>query len=593
MKWILKHPDRFIHEIQELEKLEQSVDWLSIKYTHSADDELFEVQFNIDAHGKIYEGKMAYPAVFPNSPPILRPRNAEERWSGHQYAAGGSLCLQWRSDNWNSNVTGAEMLLSVYELLQTEKNPVSITMAPSAHSITEGQAFRSSYFRAVVTNNFLDSINEYHNGAKIEILAKSLFSNSVIVDFVFKVNNNSLGEKVLSDIPSGISESTVLRGVEIKGWLFKCDSFENYSKIETAQDLVNVIQNAGQDPSGVLVRNESDTEYESRTIIICGITPESIRHFSINSVIRNLIIENKVILPTQRSETRLSPDHLTFSELKVGVVGLGSIGGKICISLARSGFKNFVLLDDDLLKPNNLVRNELSWAEVGMHKVQAIKQKLALIAPDIKVEAIEQRIGGQESSLTAATSLKKLTSCNLIVDATANPDAFLYLSSIANDYKIPMVWGEVFAGGYGGLIARARPDLDPNPIAVRNSLYSFLSTQEPAPFQKANGYDGDSGTPLIAHDGNVGLIATSMTNLIIDTALLKNPSEYPYAIYLIGMKKTWIFTQPFDVRPVEAIGDGWTADKISSTEKTTEALSLLITKLKEKGRDGSDPTSGT
>lgn len=593
MKWILKHPDRFIHEIQELEKLEQSVDWLSIKYTHSADDELFEVQFNIDAHGKVYEGKMAYPAVFPNSPPILRPRNIDDRWSGHQYATGGALCLQWRSDNWNNNVTGAEMLLSVHKLLDTEKNPENIEVAPSAHSVTQGQSFRNSYFRAVVTNDFLESINSYPNNTKTELSVKSVFNTSVIVDFVFKVNVKSLGEKVISDIPIGVTDNTVLRGYEIKGWLFKSEFFDENFRIETAEDLVELIRNAGFDETDILTKNETSNEYETRSIVISGTTPDSIRHYSINSIFKNLINENKVILPSQLSEKRLPDDHLKFSELKLGIVGLGSIGSKICISLARSGFKNFILLDDDLLKPNNLVRNELSWAEVGMHKVQAIKQKLTLIASDIKVEAIEQRIGGQESSLTAATSLKKLSNCNLIIDATANPDAFLHLASIANDYKIPIVWGEVFASGYGGLIARARPDLDPNPMAVRDSLYSFFGSQEPAPFQKADGYDGDSETPLTAHDSNVGLIATSMTNLIIDTALMVNPSEYPYAIYLIGMKKTWIFTQPFDVRPVEAVGPGWTVDNPTTPEKTAEVLNLLLNKLKEHGNDESDPTCGT
>ncbi|MFX5764972.1 ThiF family adenylyltransferase, partial [Acinetobacter baumannii] len=60
---------------------------------------------------------------------------------------------------------------------------------------------------------------------------------------------------------------------------------------------------------------------------------------------------------------RLPAQFSNINDAKIVIVGLGSLGSKIAISLARSGCKNFLLIDDDILAPQNLVRNELNWLD--------------------------------------------------------------------------------------------------------------------------------------------------------------------------------------------------------------------------------------
>jgi len=38
--------------------------------------------------------------------------------------------------------------------------------------------------------------------------------------------------------------------------------------------------------------------------------------------------------------------------------------------------------------------------------------------------------------------------------------------------------------------------------------------------------------------------------------VLREPlsSEYPYSAYVIGLRKEWLFDQPFDTRPVDVSG---------------------------------------
>ena len=183
-----------------------------------------------------------------------------------------------------------------------------------------------------------------------------------------------------------------------------------------------------------------------------------------------------------------------------------------------------------------------------------------------------------ESALVAAAALKDLASCDVLIDATANPSVFLRLASIAKTHRRPLCWGELFAGGIGGMIIRARPDVDPNPAAVRASVLHHLEQLPPAPYQQARGYDIEDQQPLIAYDSDVGQIASALTRFALDTALQRNPSDFPYAAYLIGLRKAWIFSQPFDTHPIEVCGAGWESESDPSVvdNDRKEAIQVLL-----------------
>lgn len=582
MELLTKYPDRFIRECAELDNLAQEVDWLIFSWSISPESLCLEVQLDITVHDRVYKARMGYPAVFPNAPLYIRPRDPSEKWSNHQFGAGGSLCLQWRADNWSSEVTGADIVRSAYELLHTENIPATPGVVPSAHRLTEGQSARNSYFRLIVTNDAIAVIKGLQNQVKVEFKVNSIFSGAGQVAFITNIKIAEEINHTVQDIPAGITGVSSLFSIEGKGWLFKSDAFDFPVTISSVDELIKVISDAGQDISDVAVQNEGTQKYEKRTIILYGNKTGRLHQFSILSYSDNPLKEYKIIFPSPSNETRLPEEYKKLPELKVGIIGLGSMGSKVAISLARSGIRKFVVVDDDFLKLENLVRHELSWQEVGLHKVDAIENALNLTMPNLEIEVLNHRIAGQEPPIKAARALQSLSQCDLLLDATANPEAFLHIAAIANAYKIPMCWGEVFSGGYGGLIARARPDIDPNPIAVRDSFYEYLSKQEPAPFQLERGYDAEAEAPSIAYDSNVGVIATALTNLIIDTALQKKPSEYPVPVYLIGMKKMWIFTQPFDTRPIAVTGDGWKEETPATVEASVAAVKLLLEKLNEK-----------
>jgi sulfur-carrier protein adenylyltransferase/sulfurtransferase len=154
-----------------------------------------------------------------------------------------------------------------------------------------------------------------------------------------------------------------------------------------------------------------------------------------------------VLPPDDVTSTRLPAEYERLKSIRVGIIGMGSLGSKVAVSRARSGLRRFLLIDDDVLMPGNICRHELCWAAAGVHKVEAVQEALDLIAPDMDVIVRVHRLGGQESSMVAAAALKDLGSCDLIVDATANPSVFLLAATVAGEKWHPMCWGEVFAGG--------------------------------------------------------------------------------------------------------------------------------------------------
>lgn len=589
MKWAMRDSARFLHEYAELERLAGEAEWLSTAWRVGSDCTI-EVDIDLIVHKHIYKARLSYPDIFPNSPPYIRPRDQSERWTNHQYGAGGSLCLQWRADNWQPHVTGADLVRSAFELLSTERHPEQPGAVLSAHRVTEGQSMRSEKHRFVATPGLLAALAILPLQSSSILKTHTLLHKSATVAFISEVTIPNSSVQTIKDLPSGIASYFPLFAWKGEGWAFRSDAIPTGVRIVSVDDLLCILEGAKFAIDTVLEKEEGSNKYKERLILLLGADVSSIRIFSIIAGEQPVLHEYTPILPPTQA-ARLPPEHEQLAAVRFGIVGLGSIGSKITVSLARSGARRFLLVDDDYLAPGNICRNELSWGSAGVHKVNAVSDALSLISGEIDVDIRVHRVAGQESAMAAAAALKDLAACDVLIDATANPEVFLRLAAVAKLNRRALCWGELFAGGCGGLIARARPDLDPNPLAVRSAIYTYFDTLSPAPFKQVGGYDVEQEQPLIAYDSDVGQIATLLTRFALDTALQRNPSQFPYPAYVIGMRREWDFDQPFDTRPIRADGDGWDDVAVPSTNTDRDTtikmlLDILGTQLAE-----SSPTS--
>ena len=82
----------------------------------------------------------------------------------------------------------------------------------------------------------------------------------------------------------------------------------------------------------------------------------------------------------------LKPEDLSLIQSKkIGIGGAGGLGYNCAMILARSGFKNLEIIDQDLIDASNLNRQQYYTAEIGLPKVETLKKRLLDINPDANI----------------------------------------------------------------------------------------------------------------------------------------------------------------------------------------------------------------
>lgn len=89
-----------------------------------------------------------------------------------------------------------------------------------------------------------------------------------------------------------------------------------------------------------------------------------------------------------RTELLLGKDAMEkLRGSRVGVFGIGGVGGYVCEALVRSGVGAFDLIDDDKVCLTNLNRQIIATrSTVGKYKTEVMKERMLDINPEIKVE---------------------------------------------------------------------------------------------------------------------------------------------------------------------------------------------------------------
>lgn len=129
-----------------------------------------------------------------------------------------------------------------------------------------------------------------------------------------------------------------------------------------------------------------------------------------------------------------------IARLRIGIVGLGSVGCMVAEALARIGIKKLTLIDPDKVETHNLDR--LLYAgkqDVGEYKVELASKHLrnSATAENFEVQTHTDPIQ-YESSYTAALD------CDLLFSAVDRPLPKDLVNRIAYAHCIPVISGGVF-----------------------------------------------------------------------------------------------------------------------------------------------------
>ena len=140
--------------------------------------------------------------------------------------------------------------------------------------------------------------------------------------------------------------------------------------------------------------------------------PESIRERLARQI--TLIGEEKVLLLLNSS---------------VCLIGLGGVGGYVAEMLARAGVGKLVLVDHDTVSVSNLNRQIIALhSTVGMKKTDALKDRIADIAPEAQVIAFDTFVTSEN-----ADALLESADCGIVVDAIDNVSAKVALALSAKN----------------------------------------------------------------------------------------------------------------------------------------------------------------
>ncbi|MBL8163650.1 MAG: ThiF family adenylyltransferase [Anaerolineae bacterium] len=151
-----------------------------------------------------------------------------------------------------------------------------------------------------------------------------------------------------------------------------------------------------------------------------------------------------------RVERLIGSDNLgKLRQKRVGIIGLGSGGGFVALSLAMSGVGKFVLMDDDLLEAGNVVRHVADQRDVGRPKAEAVADLLRQRNPNVQVET---RIGRLETNLDALDGL------DIVVSGLDGEGPKYVLNQACLERGLTAIYAGVYERGEGGDVVIIRPN---------------------------------------------------------------------------------------------------------------------------------------
>jgi molybdopterin/thiamine biosynthesis adenylyltransferase len=135
-------------------------------------------------------------------------------------------------------------------------------------------------------------------------------------------------------------------------------------------------------------------------------------------------------------------DQAALLRARVGVVGLGGLGGTVAEVLARMGVGRLTLVDRDRFEESNLNRQLLSTVDgLGQLKSEAAQARVGRINPSVDVNALAEFV-------TADNAEAVLEGCNVVVDCLDNLRTRFVVEDACRRIGCPLVSAAV-AGASG------------------------------------------------------------------------------------------------------------------------------------------------
>ncbi|MCC7210026.1 MAG: ThiF family adenylyltransferase [Anaerolineae bacterium] len=194
-----------------------------------------------------------------------------------------------------------------------------------------------------------------------------------------------------------------------------------------------------------------------------------------------------------RVERLLGEDALAqLAKKSVAIVGLGSGGGFVALSLAMSGVGRFVLIDDDDVALTNVVRHVADLRDVGRPKVEAVADLIKHRNPSAQVETIVGRIEDHTAELKGV---------DLVVVGVDGELVKYTINEVCRAEGLHAIYAGVYERGEGGDVVLIHPDHGPCYACWARQLREDVAAQSAKETTDPGEADLDYG--MIGPDGTI------------------------------------------------------------------------------------------
>ncbi len=133
--------------------------------------------------------------------------------------------------------------------------------------------------------------------------------------------------------------------------------------------------------------------------------------------------------------------HARIKRTTVGIAGCGGLGSSVAIALARIGVGHLIIADFDVVEPSNLNRQQYFIDQIGLPKVEALRDNLSRINPYVRITHHFER-------LTPVNIPELFGSVDVMVEAfdEADQKAMLAQTFLSRVSGKPLVMGSGMAG---------------------------------------------------------------------------------------------------------------------------------------------------
>lgn len=142
----------------------------------------------------------------------------------------------------------------------------------------------------------------------------------------------------------------------------------------------------------------------------------------------------------------------------VTLIGCGSLGSTMAVSLARAGVGNFQLFDPDKLSPVNIARHQAGLKDLGRSKVSVMRDIIHGINPSIGVEIFPFDIVNSTEGYEAFTN--SAVNSDIIICTTDTDDSRILVNDFAVNNRIKAIQAGLHERAKSGIVHVYEPDSD-------------------------------------------------------------------------------------------------------------------------------------